>query len=444
MNARLARVAVLVAFALTAGGCATYADRLREARVQFYGNQVEQSMTTLDKHIEKKRSDADVLKLDRAVVQLAAGRPREAEKTLREVRDSFDYLEQASAKDLVLSNLTDDTARAYSGEDYEKVLIRAFLALTNLMGDGGDATAYSLQVGDVQQRIIQNGAEASGENPKLAYKRVAFGAYLCGALREETHSNYDDVIRCSATVAEWEPSFSYGLKDLQRAQFGHHSEKGNGVLYVFTLVGRGPRKEEAVELPTTVALLVADRILSATGKHTLPPNIAPVKVPKIVLSPREFQGVEVAVAGQPVGVTDTITDVGQIAAQQCEALYPQTIARAVVRRVVKKGIIYTGKEIAGVENHSLLNVAMDVGGVVWEATESADTRCWGLLPDRIQVLRVELPAGDHRITLQPLGGYRRGQRHSVDVKIADGRNTYLLANFPEDHLVGNILVSQRQ
>ena len=44
----------------------------------------------------------------------------------------------------------------------------------------------------------------------------------------------------------------------------------------------------------------------------------------------------------------------------------------------------------------LLNAA----GVVWEATESADTRCWGLLPEKIQVLRIELPAGQHQLSLQ--------------------------------------------
>ena len=33
-----------------------------------------------------------------------------------------------------------------------------------------------------------------------------------------------------------------------------------------------------------------------------------------------------------------------------------------------------------------------------ELPEAADTRCWGLLPDKIQVLRIELPAGRHRVT----------------------------------------------
>ncbi len=83
---------------------------------------------------------------------------------------------------------------------------------------------------------------------------------------------------------------------------------------------------------------------------------------------------------------------------------------------------------------------MDVGGVVWEATESADTRCWGLLPDRIQVLRLELPAGEHRIGLRPANGTEvLGSEATKTVTIVDGRNTYLLANFPGPRLVGQIL-----
>ena len=34
---------------------------------------------------------------------------------------------------------------------------------------------------------------------------------------------------------------------------------------------------------TSDALLIADRLLSAAGDHTLPPTLAPVKVPTIVV-----------------------------------------------------------------------------------------------------------------------------------------------------------------
>ncbi len=430
---------VLVATAL---GCATHADRLAEVREYFYAGHLDAARAVVDKHLQRRDLDADVLKLDRAMIDLAAGRPQDAERTLREVRDAFDHLEQACAVEGLAAMLTDDNRRAYAGEDYEKILLRAFLALSNLFHDGGDALAYALQVNDCQERIIQSGAGPEGENPKLSYKRVALGAYLYALLREETHANYDDAARGWARVVDWEPDFPFGRYDVERAVYGRHSQPGNGVVYVFALVGRGPYKIETAEVPSTVALLMADRILSHTARHTVAPTVAPIKVPKVAVMHNEIRGVQVFVDGHAAGSAATITDVGHLAIQQYEAIYPQVLARAVARRAIKKGAFYAGKEVLGVANHSLVNVGMDLAGILWEATESADTRCWGLLPDRIQVLRLELPAGQHRIGLRPTGhrGWL-GREESAAVTVEDGRNTYVLANFPTDRLVGKILVS---
>ena len=110
--------------------------------------------------------------------------------------------------------------------------------------------------------------------------------------------------------------------DLERAQHGRHSAPGNGVLYVFALVGRGPYKEETVELPSTVSLLIADRILSAT---TQAHAAADDRADQGAQGGRLVQPdptVHVSVDGQPGGPTDTITDVGQLAVQQYEAIYP--------------------------------------------------------------------------------------------------------------------------
>ena len=119
--------------------------------------------------------------------------------------------------------------------------------------------------------------------------------------------------------------------------------------------------------------------------------------------------------------------------------------RAVARRIVKKGAVYGAKEMSGIEKGSLTGLAVDVAGIAWEATESADTRCWGLLPDQIQVLRVELPAGHHQVALQPIVGSvgvgNVGHR-TEPVEIDNGRNTYLLAAVPDNKIVGHVLVSR--
>ncbi len=114
------------------------------------------------------------------------------------------------------------------------------------------------------------------------------------------------------------------------------------------------------------------------------------------------------------------------------------------RRAIKKAAVYTTKDALRVDN-GLTSLAFDAVGVIWEASESADTRCWGLLPARIQVLRVELPAGEHKLTLRPAGRTGPiGPAHSITVHVEDGRNTYALAYFPGRQLVGEILTSSRQ
>ncbi len=442
MLPRILAIPALLLVCLVCGGCATHADHLRGVRQDFFSGDLRQATERIDQQLGRRSNDADVLRLDRAMVKLAAGRPAEAERLLRSARDRFDHLEQASAVEAAGAMLTDDNARAYAGEDYEQVLIRAMLALTNLMHDGGDAGAYALQIADKQQQIVQRLAAVNGQAPLPEFKRVALGPYLHGLLREQTHSNYDDVARAYTQVVSWQPDFHPGQADLQRATHGHHSARGNGVLYAFTLVGRGPYKEEALEIPTTAAMLVADQIVSALGDQTVPPTLAPVKVPRVVLAHNRVENVQLLVDGHPAGQTETITDVGQFAVQQYQANYAHVLARAVARRAVKKGIIYAGKQASGIEKDSLLSFAWDMGGVAWEATEAADTRCWGLLPDKIQVLRIELPAGPHQITLIPVRGSRAlGSVNTTEVELLDGRNTYLLANFPDDRLVGQILTN---
>jgi uncharacterized protein len=432
--------------ALCCLGCATYAERTLKLHSAYYDNQLSTAETELAQQLHRDRANADLLKLDQAMIALAAGNPAAAERTLREVRDHFDELEGISGVETAAAFLTDDNRRAYAGEDYERILIRAFLALSNLMHDGGDAEAYSLQLIDKQEQIIAAGADKEGDNPKLSYQRVALAPYLRGVLREATHLDYDDAERSYLAVVNWQPAFSAARFDLDRAVHGHHSSPGNGVLYVFALTGRGPYKEEAVEVPSTAALFIAGELVSAFGNQTLPPNVAPVKVPRVVARRGGTVAVSVSAGPHSLGMTETITDITQLAIQQCEAIYPRTVARAVARRVLKNGIVYGAKEAAGIQKGSLPGLAVDLAGLAWQASESADTRSWGLLPDKIQVLRVELPAGEHDIALRPLnsGSYRIGRPATQRVRIADSRNTYLLASFPDSHLVGRVLVSEPQ
>jgi hypothetical protein len=435
------RLLFIACLALLAG-CSTHADRLRQVRFSYYAGDLPKARADIDRLLVKPKKEAEVLQLDRALIDLVSGQPQEAERRLRAVRDRFDHLEQKDAGEAALSLVTDDNALAYAGEDHEKVLLLSFLALSNVMSGGDDAQAYALQITDKQQQIIRD-AGGLEEHPELAQAQVALGPYLRAAIAEESRLNFDDVIRARTMVVSYQPDFRDGQVDLQRAQHDVPMQPGNGVLYVFTLVGRGPTKEETIEVPTQAALLIADRIVSAVGKHELPPTIAPIRVPKLVERSNRISRVQVAVDGKEGGDTATLVDVGTVAMTHFEAEYPAIVGRAVARRVLKKAAVYAVKDnVSGGRPGPFADIALTLAGVAWEATEAPDTRCWGLLPDQIQVLRLELPAGEHVVSLRPADATGpMGTDEQVTVKIDDARNTYLLANFPESRLVGDIVTS---
>src|SRR5262245_14679216 len=78
-------------------GCATYAHRSDDIRREFYAGNRDEARSLVEKDLKHPKHDAEVLKLERAVLDLAVGRTREAEQTLREVRDRLDTYEQKCA-----------------------------------------------------------------------------------------------------------------------------------------------------------------------------------------------------------------------------------------------------------------------------------------------------------------------------------------------------------
>lgn len=424
-------------------GCSTHAKRLAQPRSLFYGGHLDDSYVQLEKVAKNSKRDRDVVALDMAMIDLLRGKAHEAETKLLEVRDRFDHLEQKSLAESAASLWTDDQVKAYAGEDYEKVFLRSFLALSSLLQDGSDAEAYSLQVNEKQHQLAERAAEKLGKEYAEKYAPVPLGFYLRGVLREETKHDYDDALRAYQQTAELLPTNPTIGWDVSRSSSGVHSAPGHGVLYVFALVGRGPSKIEVEEHATSDALLIADRIVSAAGPYSVPPTLAPIKLPAIQTPACSIDGIGVEINGQVIGPTTMLTDVAAIAESTFDVKRKELMARAVARRVIKKATVYAAKDSMG-QQDPWASLAMDAAGVLWEASESAETRCWGLLPREIQILRVELPRGKHQLQLAPIrSGRPIGARQSTSVTIEDGRNTYALCYYPDAVPIGNIQVSKR-
>lgn len=419
-------------------GCAVTRDPMNEGRQAFFQGDLEMAQSHFVSVADDDRRWAAAANLDLAIAQLAAGEPAEAEHLLREARDAFDQQPKFNPLTETHALLTDDTKRTYSAAGYEQVMLRAMLSMCSLAKDGSDAESYAMQAQMRQTELAQQ-AEERGLKVQKAFQPVALAPYLRGVLRESTHHDYDDAAKAYQLVSLWQPSFSPAEGDFQRASEGLHCQPGNGVLYVFACVGRGPVLEEQVAQTTSDALRIASLAVDSASGQTALPRISSVPIPAVVIPASPAFGVGVRVNDQPAAATATLTDVAQLALAQSEAERPWTIARAVMRRVAKETAIKTTTNALNMDGQAAGIVAFAAGSV-WESREKADLRCWGLLPREIQVARIELPAGAHKIDLQVLGSQALpiGPAATQHVVIRDGGNSYLLVFAPAEKIVAAV------
>jgi hypothetical protein len=182
------------------------------------------------------------------------------------------------------------------------------LALSDLMNGGKDAVAYSLQVLERQQEIIDAFEDSDGKRPKENYKLVAFGSYLRAIILDEDPRSRRVAARVFRKVLDMEPGSRNGSQDLERAERGWHSDKGNGILHVLALVGRGPFRVEVREQATADALAIAQIIWNHhhhDGRPVLV-NMTGLPVPALAFHADNPDAVHMTVDGQDMGTTATM------------------------------------------------------------------------------------------------------------------------------------------
>ncbi|MHC4077079.1 MAG: COG3014 family protein, partial [Planctomycetota bacterium] len=393
------------------------------------------------RQLEEVRSDypddKHLYDMELAVVANAIADPKAAVAALREARDRLDELGGRGFFESFSAMMLDDRSLDYEGADYEHVLVRAMLALSDLMGDGKDALAYSLQVLERQQEIMDAFEDANGERPKHDYKLVAFGSYVRAIILDENPRDRRTAAREFRRVVEMEPGFRDGKADLERAERGWHCDKGNGVVHVLALVGRGPFRVEVEERASAEALALAQIIWNHHHEdRPVLANLNSIPIPALAFHENNPDAVHVAVNGQELGTTATITNVDEVASAEFAAMHKYIMARAVLRRMLKIMIVEAGKEAveqSGEDAHEKYGwqLLIDLFGLIWTASERADLRCWSLLPQTFQAVRLELPAGDHELVLRAgQGGHPTGAPQRVHVHVRDGYNTYVLVLAP--------------
>ncbi len=317
--------AALAAAALGAG-CASHASKIagfreawgagnfdgaEQAIDQFIASEAGVALETVEKSkgaddsIKASSGNTFLLLLEKAMTRLAHGDSGSCVRVLLKARDEMDRHYQTSYADYFKSALTDDESMAYAGADYEHIMVRVLLAVTDLLTGTGDAYAYSLQVGEKQEEIIGTsfGDEKNKYQPRKQYQRVAMGSYVQGLINEgnlyasEAALAYEKGLSfegAKAPAAGAEPvppeqiaaiqsanQSSVGVlrTALDRSRGGKYAPDGYGVVHVFYLGGRGPHLEATTQNPTSQAVAMAAVGITFTSGSAAQLGQAPVKVP---------------------------------------------------------------------------------------------------------------------------------------------------------------------
>lgn len=468
-------------------GCQTWQKSHESAVTNFGAGDLEISRSALQESQKSLRAEKKLLELDQAILDLVSGDVQLAEGRFRNLRHELEFLEQKDVKEQASSMLMDSRSVAYSGRDFERCMILNMALLTSIFGDGQDSFAYSLQVTEAAaerrdaiaaklNKDSNSGRIAENQDAKLSESHItpagfmahmspgslvvptssldqplALSSYLAAAVQSESPTRYQETEAALSEIGYWNPAFLRHDKAFSNGEFGTRCKPGHGTLHVIAFIGKAPRWVSESAEPTSAALLIADRIISATGKHTLPPTIASVKIAKPeatgYLLPagnlRCLVGPSNTSPHQEVATPltfSTLVNVHEVAQASYNEHRDEEIAAAITRRVMKKGAVYVLKETQNIHRNSLVDLGINVAGIAWEAMEKADTRSWRMLPGRIDIARAELPAGQWTTKLQITGYGTTGHHSSVPIHIADGRNTYILCIIPEREFTGNILV----
>lgn len=411
-------------------GCSPSMSRLdQRAKVAFYAGDFAGAAMSLDP-VDPASAGKDRLLfcMERGVILHTAGRYPESNQYLIEASERTKDLQPIRTGEEISTFLWNENAAEYKGEDYERLLILAFVAMNfSLMGDLEQARAACGAIDVEMQRIndIRQKDFATsnpGQDPEAQqwcsrhaelwearmreYAHLnAFATYLSGILYEAI-GDIGNAYVFYKRVFAMEPRYPYIAEDLLRTsriaypdefegwkqQFGREAAsvdwKESGEVIVLFQAGRAPMKQPAPDFPY---------------------------VPAPMLIPSGTQYGQVFVNGQP---HDRTYPLNNIEAQAVITLQEQDAAVRVKRiaaMLVKHGVaeaVRQENEAAGIILHILA-----------AASEQPDLRSWTTLPRELQVARVPLSPGTYNLTVECVGA--GGQLRCDNVVVRPGAHVFV-------------------
>lgn len=354
-----------------------------------------------------RSNDQVLLDLERGTIHYLMGNHRQSLGYFQEAEQEIDRLFGTSAERAFRALLQNDLVLEYQGEDYEDVMINLFNALSFIHLNDPDAATVEAR-------------RASFKLEQLSIRNLGLA---------ETFSQRDTL------KTDLNPGWTPGRTHIQASPFGHFLS--------YVIFSRQGREDNArIEYERFRSAFATnfpgqrwtdprqDNFSGASGSQRVPPagNVlilgfggeAPTKrsnevriysndlrtyikysVPSIVNHGSRIHRAEAVINGVQTVPMPLLDDFAATAVEVFNVRRPLIVARAVVRSVTKHLLSQGAQRLARRELGDTAGAAAGILGAIFtEASEIADLRSWQTMPGRVHGQTVNLPPGNHEISIR--------------------------------------------
>jgi tetratricopeptide (TPR) repeat protein len=432
----------VVAALLAISGCASHSDRTQPVRMALNAGNARGAIAALNNELDVERDDElpkdltgdnALLVLDRGSVQQALAQWKKSQRDFQAADKAIDMLDLSrNAADDIGKYIFSDSSGRYKAPPYEKLLINVlnmvnYLELGDIEGAKVEARRLSVMTTYYKDRL------------KLDSTVLALGGFLAGYTYEragdydEALRYYEDALRFGrfdaalASAAMLMPKANYTSPILTKALAGGANvppadKTDDAEIIVVVGYGRIPTKI-AKRVPIGLALTYFSGALqptdvAAANRLAAQGLVTWVNYPSLGVEKGAYDRPSAKVDATSIPLEQAVNVTQEVTAEWRKmegAIVASAITRLIVRYAAGEGTGAAVKAAAGNDGTAgaLGFLASLVVQGTLTATDTPDTRSWETLPARVEIARVRVAPGKHRVSLQG-----RGYSRTQDVDLA--------------------------
>lgn len=357
---------------LAVSGCASYQSKLGDFRSSLRGGEPDKAASRIEEKAKTESDDQVVYLLEYATAKQMAGDYEASNKAYLKAEELTDIKDYHSVSRITGSMLLNQGMVQYKGDDFEKVLINAMLAINFLMqGQRDGALVECRKLNDKLYKFRFEGKKNYDQNP--------FAFYL-SALIWEADKNWDNAYIDFERAYKLNPNLGYLKEDLIRAaQNAQRTEAAEKWRKKF------PKAEPYDMKKQGEVVLIYQQ---GWGPHKRPNPSFP-RVPKLYPTPSNTVRAKLEVDGGPSEISQTVVSITEVAIKTLDDQYAELVAGRVAG-IATKAVV--ADQIR--QKNQLLG---DLAWIGMNIADQADLRQWLSLPDTFQIAKIRLASGSYRV-----------------------------------------------